>query len=182
MTITKADVASEFLKLSRSWVNGGKTTRGLIDDFVRFYREVYAIDADHDLGDVLMFNCSGEMPHHLIDDPVDMTRGGARFPFSDDRFRYVGLSREFWPPAVYTDDEDDEDEAETEESYGDVGIGLSMFMYFEPSIGSNSHLTCRASGRDELEDALQSFLSYPLVSDVLDRIPTKVTCFICHIG
>src|SRR5687768_823219 len=115
-TATKAELTGQFLAMSRPWVAGGMTTRELIDAFLKFYHDVRVSDVDPKEGDKLLLESSGSSSHHLIDKPADLIDApDSALKFSAEEYRYVGLSRELWPPEAELDDDDDEDDESEEE-------------------------------------------------------------------
>ncbi|HEV8605635.1 MAG TPA: hypothetical protein VGQ99_09730 [Tepidisphaeraceae bacterium] len=178
-TLKRVRMIERFLAAARAWVGSEMTARELIAAFVEFNREIAVSDVDPDGGDRFLLSAAGATAPHLIDAPTNLVGApDSEVQFSDKEHRYIGLSRELWPRQSEVDVEDNADDGLPSE----IGIGLSLFLFFDPPLEADRFSTDQSASPDELEAKLARFFEEPLVAEVLGSRPTKITAFASGIG
>lgn len=164
MDVDQEDAVAQFLVLARSCQDRNLTATGIIEEVVRFYRDVRIAGADvENDGDMLLFQWGGG-EHLVLSEPTDFrTSESADYEFDGVESKYLDFTRQVFVAG----DEDDED-------FDESAIQMSITLIYGPANGKEQAGNVWIATPSRVEHDLKKHAAAPLVTELINMPPTRI--------
>ncbi len=164
MEVDQEDAVTQFLELARSCQDRNLTATGVIEEVVRFYRNVRIAGADvEDDGDMLLFQWGGG-EHLVLSEPTDFRRSeNADYEFDGLEAQYLDFTRQVFVAGA--DDDEDFDES---------AIQMSITLIYGPADGKEQSGNVWIASPPRVDHDLKKHAAAPLVAQLINMPPSRI--------
>ena len=164
MEVDQEDAVGQFLELARSCQDRNLTAPKVIEEVVRFYRDVRIAGADvEDDGDMLLFQWGGG-EHLILSEPTDFRKpSSADYEFDGREAQYLDFTRQVFIAANGGGEDFDES-----------AIQMSITLIYGPATGKEQSVNVWIATPSRLELDLIKHAAVPLVAQLIDLSPSRI--------
>jgi hypothetical protein len=164
MEVDQENAVAQFLALARSCQDRNLTATGVIEEVVRFYRDVRIAGADvEDDGDMLLFQW-GDGEHLILSEPTDFrSPESADYEFDGVESKYLDFTRQVFVAG----DEGDED-------FDESAIQMSITLIYGPASGKEQAGNVWIATPSRVEHDLKKHAAAPLVTELIKLQPSRI--------
>lgn len=164
MEVDQKVAVAQFLELARTCQAGNMKATQVIEEIVRFYRDVRIAGArPEDEGDMLLFQWGGG-EHLVLSEPTDF-RGieDADYVFDGVESQYLDFTRQIFV-ASHEDHED----------FDESAIQMSITLIYGPANGQEQSGNVWIASPARLDQDLKKHAGNPLVSQLINEQPSRM--------
>lgn len=164
MEVDQENAVAQFLELARLCQGGNLTAAGVIQEVVRFYRDIRITGADvEDDGDMLLFQW-GAGEHLVLSEPTDFLGSeGADYEFDGVEAQYLDFTRQVF---VAGDDDDEE--------FDESAIQMSITLIYGPATGREQAGNVWIASPPRIDHDLKKHAAAPLVAQLINLPPSRI--------